>query len=116
MVVWADSSKSIGRVWMARSINDGKQWSGDKILHDGGAAQRRPTIAVNTAGTIWVTYDHMDGTSYLISSIDNGQSFSAPSAITSPGGALKAPELCSGGDRAGLVGVTTGGDLYWVGL
>jgi hypothetical protein len=52
----------------------------------------------------------------LVSSTDGGATFGGATELITADGALDAAELCSGGGRTGLVGITPGGDLYWIGL
>jgi len=116
LLVWADPTQGASRVWISDSANDGLTWGGDRMGEDSGAGQHRPTLALAADGTVWVTMDRSGDDALLVSSTDGGATFGGAAEIVTADGPLDAAELCSGGGRTGLVGVTAGGDLYWVGL
>ena len=116
LLVWADPTQGASRVWISDSTNDGLTWGGDRMVEDAGAGQHRPTIALAEDGTVWVAMDRSGDDALLVSSTDGGATFGGATELITADGALDAAELCSGGGRTGLVGITPGGDLYWIGL
>ena len=117
LLTWADASSGDSRVWVSQSTDDGETWLGDQMVaDDSGGAQNRPTIAQGADGTVWLTMDKLGTSDVLLSSTDGGSTFDSGRAISTPGGDLEIPELCSGGALTGLVGIAGDGALYWVGL
>jgi len=118
LLVWSDPTSGKGRIWISNSFDDGVTWEGDRIIADMGQSQHRPSITLAGDGTLWVTMDQKGGSplSLISKSSNGGQTFEPPATIMTEEGALNAVELCSGGGKTGLVGVTPTGSLYWLSL
>ena len=105
-----DSRGRIYTVWIqhfedvlfSRSVDGGKTFSSPQILSNpqGGSQSQRPTIAVDPAGNINVTWISVNGPNALLSrSTDGGTTFSAPKAIAN----VQSGSTSVAGDSAGNI-------------
>ena len=116
LLTWADPTSGDYRVWVANSGDAGQSWGGDHVVADAGDAQRLPSITRASDGRVWLSYGVSLDAGRLTSSTDDGANFTDPITLGTSDGNLDALELCAGGTRAGAVGVTPSGSLWWVAL
>ena len=116
LLIWSDPTAGQGRVWVAHSTDAGQSWAGDHHVFDAGGDQRLATMTRADDGRVWLGYGIFGETGRLTSSDNGGASFTEPRTLDTPDGPLDGLELCAGGGRAGAVGTTTSGALYWAEL
>jgi hypothetical protein len=95
--VWSDVRSGPSRLLLTKSSDGGKTWTSPRevfVASDATDAQYQPTIAVNAAGDIGISWYNGSGARDTVSEMfaishDGGETFSAPVAISSSVAPLK---------------------------
>ncbi len=81
-VVWVDHRNSRSDIYFSYSADQGTSWSANVQVNDDALGGLYPQVAIDAAGKIYVAFADGSGV-YLVSSIDNGKSWSAATTVAS---------------------------------
>lgn len=114
VATWADASLGDNYQWWAISHDDGRTFSSSSLVYpENTDSLTWPSVASAEDGSVWTSVVRILGGTLLSSTSDLGATFERHSA-DSPSGPLFYSEIAASPAGIGLVGVTEGGELWYL--